>query len=112
MSDDDLFIDSESDPMMEAPPSKTLHFGCPLSFVRRVLPLVGSAEQMVIAMWLHRRRAVCGGKDWFTVPAKALDDDLGLSRHTRYRALKHIEQAGGIAVSYDGNKAMRVKLLW
>jgi DNA-binding transcriptional ArsR family regulator len=109
----DLFDDSESDPM-DSPLSKTAsrHIGCPLAWFKRVLPLVGSADQLAIMMWLHRRRRVCGGKEWFTVPAKALEEDLGLSRYTRYRALQHLEQAGGIAISRDGNKAMRVKLLW
>jgi hypothetical protein len=117
---DDLFDDPESDPIADAPDSKTVHFGCPLAWVQRVLPLVHSAEQLAIAIWLHRRRIVCGGKEWFkvsgkewfTVPAKTLEEELGLSRHTRYRAFKHLEQAGGIAISRNGNRAMRVKLRW
>jgi DNA-binding transcriptional ArsR family regulator len=110
----DLFDDSENDPLMDSPLSKTASrfIGCPVAWLKRVLPLVGSADQLAILMWLHRRRIVCGGREWFTVPAKALEEDLGLSRFTRYRALEHLKQAGGIAVSRDGNKAMLVKLLW
>jgi hypothetical protein len=110
----DLFDDSESDPMMDSPLSKTTSrfIGCPVAFLKCILPLVGSAQQLAIVIWLHRRRIVCGGKKWFTVPGKALEEDLGLSRFTRYRAFHRLEQAGGIAISHDGNKAMRVKLLW
>ena len=109
---DELFYNSESDPIMDAPDSKTELIGCPLAFIRRVLSLVGSAEQLVITIWLHRRRVVCGGKEWFTVPAQKLEEELGLSRFARYRAFKHLEQAGGIAIRYNGQKAMQVKLLW
>ena len=117
---EDIFYNSENDPIVEAPDSKTEHFGCPLAWVQRVLPLVGSAEQLAVAIWLHRRRIVCGGKEWFkvpgkewfTVPAQKLNEELGLSRYARYRAFNHLKQAGGLAVSHNGNKAMRVKLLW
>jgi hypothetical protein len=111
---DDLFDDSKGDPLEGIPFSKTTSrlIGCPVAWLKRVIPLAGSPAQLAILIWLHRRRVVCGGKKWFTVPAKNLEEDLGLSRFTRYRAFQHLEEAGGITVSYDGTKAMRVKLLW
>lgn len=111
---DDLFDDSGGDPVMDAPPSKTSepYVRITTAWLKRVLPLVDSAEQLAIVLWLFRWRKVCRSKEWFSVPAKALDEELGLSRFTRYRAFKHLEQAGGIVVSRVGKKAMRVKLLW
>ncbi|MGA8692911.1 MAG: hypothetical protein WB689_03545 [Xanthobacteraceae bacterium] len=111
---DDLFDDSKGDPIMDAPDSKTSdpYIRVTTAWLKRVLPLVSSAEQLVIVMWLFRRWNVCRCKEWFTVPTKELDEELGLSRFTRYRAFKHLEQAGGIVVSRVGKKTMRVKLLW
>ena len=73
-NNDELFDDSESDPLESFPFSKTTSrfIGCPVAWLERVLPLVGSAEQLAVAIWLHRRRRVCGDKEWFTVPGKAL----------------------------------------
>jgi len=111
---DDLFDDSKSDPIMDAPDSETSepYIRITTAWLKRVLPLVSSAEQLAIVLWLFRRQKVCRSKEWFSVPAKALDEELGLSRFTRYRAFKHLEQVGGIVVSRVGKKAMRVKLLW
>jgi hypothetical protein len=85
--------------------------GCPVAWLKRVLPLVRSKEQLAIALWLHRRRAVCGS-EVFSVPNRELDEELGLSRYSKYRALHHLEQAGIIAVTQGGKRATRIKLLW
>ena len=86
------------------------HIGCPLPWLRRILPLVNSAEQLAIALWLHRRQAVCRSKT-FTVPNQTLIDDLGVSRFTKYRALYHLERARVIAITRDGHHALQVTLL-
>jgi hypothetical protein len=54
------------------------HIGCPLEWLKRVLPLVNTKEQLAVAIWLHRRRVVCHN-ELFTVPNKGLQEDLGLA---------------------------------
>jgi hypothetical protein len=87
------------------------HIGCPVGWLKRVRPLVNTRDQLAIAMWLHRRRAVCGA-ELFTVPNKALQEDLGLSREVKYAALEHLEEAGAIAIIRKGKHSLQVRLLW
>src|SRR5262249_22072284 len=91
-------------------PRADRHIGCPVEWLKRVLPLVRSKEQLAIAIWLHRRRVICRN-DLFTVPNEALGEDLGLSRYVKYKALRHLEQAKVIAVTRNGNHALGIKLL-
>jgi hypothetical protein len=87
------------------------HIGCPLEWLKRVLPLVNTKEQLAVAIWLHRRRVVCHN-ELFTVPNKGLQEDLGLSRQVKYGALQHLEEAGAIALIRDGKHTLQVRLLW
>ena len=84
------------------------HIGCPLEWLKRV-PLVKTKEQLVVAIWLQRRRAVCRN-ELFTVPNQELED-LGLSRKIKYQTLEHLERAGAITVARDGKRALRVRIL-
>jgi hypothetical protein len=86
------------------------YIGCPLEWLKRVLPLVSTAEQLAVAMWLQRRRVVCHN-ELFTVPNKALREDLGLSRQVKYATLQHLEEAGAIALLRDGKHTLQVRLL-
>jgi hypothetical protein len=87
------------------------HIGCPLEWLKRVLPLVKTKEQLAVALWLHRRRAVCRNA-LFTVPNKGLQEDLGLSRKVKYGALQRLEEAGAIALIRDAKHTLQVRLLW
>ena len=87
------------------------HVGCPLEWLKRVLPLVSTKEQLAVAIWLHRRRAICRN-ELFTVPNKALEVDLGLSRKVKYGALEHLEAARAIALIRDDKHTLKVRLLW
>jgi hypothetical protein len=87
------------------------HIGCPLEWLKRVLPLVNTKEQLAVAIWLHRRRVVCRN-ELFTVPNKGLQKDLGLSRQVKYGALEHLEEAGAITLVRDGKHTLQVRLLW
>jgi hypothetical protein len=90
---------------------RTDHYiGCPVAWLKRVLPLVKSKEQLAIAIYLHRRHAVCGSKV-FTVPNRELYEELGLSRFAKYRALRYLEKIGAITIFQDGKTVMRVSLL-
>ena len=90
---------------------KNRYIGCPLEWLKRVLPLMNSKEQLAVAIWLHRRRTVCRN-ELFTVPNKGLREDLGLSRWIKYGALQHLEAAGAIALIRDNKHALQVRLLW
>ena len=86
------------------------HIGCPLEWLRRVLPLVNTKEQLVVAIWLQRRRAVCK-REWFDVPNDTLHEELGLSRFVKYSTLQHLEEAEIIAVRRSNKRALQVKIL-
>jgi hypothetical protein len=85
------------------------HIGCPVAWLKRVLPLVKSKEQLAVAMWLHRRRAVCHSNT-FTVPDKELFEELGVTRFVKYRTLRHLEGAGLVAVARNGHLVTRVTM--
>ena len=87
------------------------HIGCPVEWLKRVLPLVNTKEQLAVAIWLHRQRAICRN-ELFIVPNKSLQDDLGLSRWVKYGALAHLEKAGVIAIIHCGKRTLQVRLLW
>jgi hypothetical protein len=103
---------------VETPPSRVApkrrradqYIGCPLEWLKRVIPLVKSKEQLAIAIWLHRQRAIYQN-EVFTVPNDALEKDLGLSRYVKYKALQHLEKAKVIISLRSGRHALRVKLL-
>jgi hypothetical protein len=86
-----------------------LHIGCPLSWLRRVLPLIATKEQLAVAIWLHRRRVICGGEP-FSVPNKALTEELGIGRLVKYRVLQRLERAGAIVVMRNGKQAPLVRI--
>ena len=91
---------------------RTDHYiGCPVAWLKRVLPLVKSKEQLAIALYLHRRHSVCGSAT-FTVPNRELYEELGLTRFTKYRTLRCLERVGVIAIFQHGRTTMRVSLLW
>jgi hypothetical protein len=86
------------------------HIGCPVAWLKRVLPLLQTKDQLAVALWLHRRRAICGS-ELFTVPNEKLQAELGLSRKVKYRALRHLEKAGIVTLVHNGKHAIQVKIL-
>jgi hypothetical protein len=118
MSDDDLFqVDDPFDDSLwqaaKAPKRRRQtdqHLGCPLEWVKRVILIVRSKEQLAVAIWLHRRRAVCK-RELFDVPSDKLHEELGISRSVKHRVLRHLEKAGVIAVVRDNRHALRVRIL-
>jgi len=87
-----------------------LYIGCPLEWLKRILALVKTKEQLAVAIWLHRRRAVCRS-ELFTVTNDALQKDLGLSRKVKYQSLQHLERERVIAVVRNGKCALQVRFL-
>src|SRR5262245_34165057 len=68
------------------------YIGCPLEWMKRVIPAVRGRDQLAVAIWLHRRRAICRS-NLFTVPNDALQQELGLSRKVKYQTLRRLEAA-------------------
>jgi hypothetical protein len=115
-----LFEDVESDPLWQmaellanAPPRPTgKGYGVySLTWLARVLPVVRSADQLVVALLLYRE---CLLRRSNTV---ALSNGelrkLGISRQTKYRALDELCEAGAIAIEEaDTRRSVWVTLLW
>lgn len=87
------------------------HIGCPVEWLKRVIPVVRSKEQLAVALWLQRRHAVCRS-ELFEVPNKTLHEELGLSREVKYKTLWRLEKAGAIAVVHDNKRSLQVRILW
>jgi hypothetical protein len=79
-------------------------FGCPLWWLKLVLPLVQSKEQLVVAIYLWRRRVICDHAKTFKVSNTELNE-LGIDRRIKYRTLEHLEAAKIIAVEWPGKEA-------
>jgi hypothetical protein len=88
----------------------TSHIGCPVEWLRRVIPIVQSKEQLAVAVWLHRRRAI-KRRNPFPVSNKVLQTELGITRYSKYRALRLLEKAQIIATTRKGKEAILVQLL-
>ena len=112
---DDLWIGGPDDianapaPKQQRPPDEHL-IGCPIWWLQCVLPVVGSKNQLVVAIYLWRRRIVCGDRKTFDVPNGELKS-LGISRQTKYQTLVLLEAAGVIRIKRSGKKALTVTIL-
>jgi hypothetical protein len=114
---DNLWTDGP-DPLADVPASKrsrtgtdpSRHIGCPLWWLQRVLPLISSKNQLVVAIYLCRRRAVCGDRKTFDVPNSELKS-LGISRRTKYQTFARLEAGGVIRIRRKGKKALTVTIL-
>jgi hypothetical protein len=87
------------------------HFiGCPVWWLRHVLPVVRSKYQLAVALYLWRRRIVCGNHKTFDVPNNELKS-WGVSRKVKYQTLDRLAVAGVIKVSRKGRGAPTVTIL-
>jgi hypothetical protein len=72
------------------------HIGCPLSWFRLVFPVVRGKNELAVAIYLYRLRALRHSRT-VAVPNGFLAE-LGIERHAKYRALDRLEAAGLITV--------------
>jgi hypothetical protein len=86
------------------------YIGCPLEWLKRILALVKTKEQLAVAIWLHRRRAICHS-ELFTVPNDVLQKELGLNRRVKYQSLQYLERAKVITIVRDGRRALQIRIL-
>jgi hypothetical protein len=78
-----------------------------MSWLKRVLPLVNSPDQLLIAMLMYSQlrwdKAV-------PVPNSEFDG-FGIGRNTKYRVLNRLEQAGLIALERVNGRTIGVRLI-
>jgi hypothetical protein len=86
------------------------HIGCPVSWMLRVLPAVRGQKQTIVALWLWRRRVICGNRSTFSAPNGELKS-WGISPDTKHQTLKLLERAGVIAIKRRGKEALTVTIL-
>ncbi len=84
--------------------------GCPMWWLRWVLPLTRSSEQLAVALYLYRLRIVRRSKT-IRLSNVALENDLGLSRYAKYRILARLEEAGVLKVGRRDGRSLTVTLL-
>jgi hypothetical protein len=78
--------------------------GCPVWWLQRVRPVVKTRDQLIVAIYLWRRRTVCGGGATFDVPNGELKA-LGVSRKIKSRTLDLLAAAGLIEFAHRAAKA-------
>jgi hypothetical protein len=76
--------------------------GCPVWWLQLVLPVVATKEQLVVAIYLWRRRIVCA-REPFDVPNGELRA-WGVSRRSKYPTLGRMAAAGLIKVAQRSAK--------
>ena len=114
-----LFDNVESDPLWQtaellanAPPRPAEGYvTVPLAWLARVLPVVRTPAQLVVAMLIYRECLVRRQN-----PVGLSNGELqklGISRYAKYRALAWLREAGVIAIEKaSAKRSMRVTLLW
>jgi hypothetical protein len=86
------------------------HFGCPISWLLRVLPVVKSKKQLVVAIYVFRQHIVSGCYETFEMPNGGLKR-LGISRWVKYRTLGMLAAAGVITMKQTGKGTFSVMIL-
>jgi hypothetical protein len=99
---DNLWIDGPDDiANVKAHKQQSLEdcfVGCPVWWLQCVMPVVDSKEQLVVALYLWRRRVVCGNHKTFDVPNGELKT-WGIGRGVKYRTLDLLATAGVIKIN-------------
>jgi hypothetical protein len=86
------------------------HIGCSISWLLRVTPAVKGKNELVVAIYLQRRRVVCGNRKTIDIPNGELER-LGVTRWVKYRTLENLEKAGIITVDRSGKECPTVTFL-
>ena len=108
--DDPLWQQAEL--MVDAPPRPAKGYvTCRLAWLARVRLVVNTPDQLIVALLLYRKCLMTRSR---TVKfSNATLAELGISRHTKYCALRHLQDAGVIALAeVDNGRAVEVTLRW
>jgi hypothetical protein len=111
-----LWVDGPDDlaraPKAKRPPARRRSdrlIGCPISWLKRVLPALRSAEQIAVALYIYRLTVVRRSKT-VTVSNAELQREFGIDRRVKYRTLSSMERARLIRVKRIGRHAAEVTL--
>lgn len=91
-------------------PKGDRHFGCPVSWLLRVLPVVKSKKQLVVAIYVWKRHVAYGHHETFKLPNGELKR-WGISRWAKYRTLVMLEEAGIITMEQTGKETFFITIL-
>jgi hypothetical protein len=85
--------------------------GCPMEWLKQVLPHVRGECQLTVALLLYRRWVICGRHRTFDFPNADLNR-LGIHRAVKHRVLTRLEEAGLITVERLAGHAPRITRRW
>jgi hypothetical protein len=83
------------------------HIGCPLWWFQAVFPIMRGKGELAVALFLYRQRAVQGSQT-VKITNIRLMSELGVGRHSKYRAIKLLETAGLISVHRRNKRALEI----
>jgi hypothetical protein len=83
------------------------HIGCPLWWLKAVLPVMCGKNELVVALFLYRLRSIHRSRTVLVSNARLLAE-LGIDRYAKYRAIKHLEGAGLITVQRRDRKTLKI----
>jgi hypothetical protein len=83
------------------------HIGCPLSWFKRVFPIVRGKNELAVALFLYRQRVVQRSRTVVLSNAR-LATELGINRQAKYRALRRLAEAGLITIRHHNKRALKV----
>jgi hypothetical protein len=85
------------------------HIGCPLEWLKRVVPRIKNKNQLIVMLVLYRRTILDRSKT-VSLPNGELDE-LGVSRYAKYRALGSLKRVRLIKTVCENGKAVMATLL-
>jgi hypothetical protein len=106
--DDPLWQQADATVTKRDPPDEPF-IGCPLSWFKRVFPVVHGKNELAIALYLYRLSKICGSRT-MVISNKRLLAELGIDRYAKYRALRRLAEAGIITLRHEHKRAIQVTL--
>jgi hypothetical protein len=82
------------------------HIGCPLTWFKRVFPIVRGKNELAVALFLYRQHAIHRSRT--ITLSNACLAELGIERHAKYRALRRLAGAGIITLERYNKSAARI----
>jgi hypothetical protein len=83
------------------------HIGCPLSWFKRVLPVVRGKNELAVALYIYRLRIVQHSQTVVVSNAPLLSE-LGIDRFAKHRALRRLAAAGIISLKQINKRAITI----
>ena len=112
---EDLWIEQQQDALKDPPPARrarvtadmSRHIGCPLWWFRLVFPIVRGKNELAVALYIYRLRAVRRSRT-LTITNERLLAELGINRYAKRRALRRLATASVITLHHRGRTAVEI----